>query len=103
MKFRIFRIFSDFLGPNSQKRLFFSSNGRIHIQIIKFQFKWTNQKSPRHYRSSTLATGGSVDDTVWPNSSTDGITHPEQVLAIAPDPTTMSFRMDGSMPALKPA
>jgi hypothetical protein len=35
----------------------------IRIQMIKFQFKRINHKSPRHYRLPTIATGGRVCGT----------------------------------------
>jgi hypothetical protein len=52
------------------------SNDRIHIQIIKFQFKRINQKPPRHYHPPVPMTDGSADITTWPGSSADDSASP---------------------------
>jgi hypothetical protein len=53
-----------FWSPTGKKRLVFSSNGRIRIQTVKFQFKRTNDEPPRHYRP---AAGGSAGGTAPPS------------------------------------
>jgi hypothetical protein len=71
-----------FFSHNGKKRLVFSSNGQIRIQMIKFQFKQTNQKLPRYYRPPTPAAGGSADANarMLPPD-------PTPVRAVAPAPT----------------
>jgi hypothetical protein len=47
MKFKVFKIF---WSPNSQETTsFFSTNGRIRIQMVEFEFKRTNQEVTPHY------------------------------------------------------
>jgi hypothetical protein len=54
-----FRFF-EFFGPQMvKKRSNLYSNGRIHIQTIKFKFKRTNQKLAAHYRPPAPVAGGS--------------------------------------------
>jgi hypothetical protein len=60
MKFDFFIKKSDFFSHNDKKRPVFSSNDQIHIQIVKFEFKRTNQEAPRHYLPPPSASGGSA-------------------------------------------
>ncbi len=60
MKFDFLGDFLEFWSSNSKKRLVFSSNSRIHIQTIKFEFKWTNQELTTHYRPPSPVVGGTA-------------------------------------------
>jgi hypothetical protein len=60
-------------GKNGE---FFSSNGRIRIQMVKFQFKRINHEPPRHYRPPAPAAGGSAGATARPGSNAGGIIRP---------------------------
>jgi hypothetical protein len=53
-------IFSDFFSSNGQKQLVFSANDQIHIQMVKFKFKQTNQNASRHYQLPAPTVGGSA-------------------------------------------
>jgi hypothetical protein len=80
-------------------------NGQIHIQMIKFKFKRTNQELTVHYRPSAPVAGGSVDDTTRSGSSADGTVRSRRALPLPPDPTATSS--GGTVPpsgrALSPA
>jgi hypothetical protein len=72
MKFAIFRIFQIFWSHNDKKRLVFSSNGRIRIQTVKFQFKRTNQELSHHSHPSIPKADNSADATAWLDSNAGG-------------------------------
>jgi hypothetical protein len=67
-----FRFFLNFLTSNGKKQSNLHSNGRIHIQTIKFEFKWTNQELTTQYRPPAPVAGDSVGATARPGSSADG-------------------------------
>jgi hypothetical protein len=71
---------------------FFSSNGRIHTQIIKFQFKRTNHEPPHHYCPLTPMADGSVNGTARLSSSAGGTDRPGQVSAPPPSTAITSSR-----------
>jgi hypothetical protein len=61
--------FFKFFEPQKiKKQLNLYSNDQIHIQMIEFKFKWTNQKTPPHYRPPTPAAGGTAR-AIAPNSA----------------------------------
>jgi hypothetical protein len=60
---KFLEFFQIFWSPNGQTWLVFSLNGRIRIQMVKFQFKRTNHESSRYYRPSAPLVGGSAGCT----------------------------------------
>jgi hypothetical protein len=79
-----------------KKQLVFSSNGRIRIQTIKFQFKWTNHEPPCHYCPSTPTAGGTAGGTARcycpARLQRSGIARPGQAPAPPPDPIATSLK-----------
>jgi hypothetical protein len=82
-------------SPNG-KKLVFSLNDQIRIEIVKFSFKRTNQKSSCHYRPPAPTTDYSAGTTTQPGSSAGGSAHPLQVLAAASAPAATSSMTSGS-------
>jgi hypothetical protein len=70
-------------------------NDQIHIQTVKFEFKWTNQKVTSHYYPSAPAVDGSAGCTIRLGSNADTIDRSGQTIALPPAHRATSARVGG--------
>jgi hypothetical protein len=64
-KFYFLDFFEFFDLKWSKKRSNLYLNDQIHIQTIKFKFKWINQELSTHYHRPVRVAGGSASGTAW--------------------------------------
>jgi hypothetical protein len=78
MKFKFFRFFLNFLDLKRSK------NDQVYIQMVKFEFKRTNQEATPHYRPLTPAMDGSAGGSARPGFNAGATARSGQTIGLTP-------------------